>query len=243
MTIDGNPRERTAVEVQDEFFSHLTDMASYWIRVNNPNSYTGKHNSLKDRIVGFMHTFGGIVAGNAGGFDASVDMIVTGTSATKVSGGDNFFPPKAKDIENAVDINDGGLQYRAFFDRAPALDLDKSTPSREWTADEIASILYKEIASTATYTVDKNISGHFENDFEAMAFFVRSVLSLFEEGSTRFPATVELYAVSNQEDRSYFKEEGKNWMPYRTPLALPERSLTQAWDEWWDKTRPENIIR
>lgn len=242
MTIDDVPRGRTALEVQDEFFSHLTDMASYWIRNNNLNSYTGKHNSLKERIVGFMHTFGGIVAGNAGGFDASVDMIVTATSKTKAFGGENFFPSKAKGIENAVDINDGGLQYRAFFDRAPAFDFDKSTPSREWTADEIASILYKEIASTATYTVDKNITGHFENDYEAMAFFARSVLTLFEEGSKNFPATVELYAVSNIEDQEYFKEEEMNWMPLRSPLALPGRSLTQAWDEWWGKTCPENKI-
>ena len=241
MTIDDNPRERTALEVQEEFFSHLTDTVPYWIRSSYQGSHGQPHKLLKDSIEGFLHSFGSIVAGNAGGFDASVDMIVSASPEIKSFGGRNFFPARAKNFENAVDINDGGLQYRAFLDKNIIPLPDDSGPARQWNEGEILDLLYREIKSIRTFTVDKHIAGHFSNDYEALAFFARTLLGLFEEGSNKFPATVELYAVSNLEDQEYFREEGLNWVPLRTPLALPERSLTQAWDAWWEKTRPETV--
>lgn len=243
MTIDETPREYTAVDVQELFFSHLTDMASYWIRINPADAHSGSHKFLRERIEGFLHTFGAIVAGNTGGFSSSVDMVVSALPGVKSFGGRNFFPAKAKNVEDAVDINDGGLQYRGFLDKNPVTSPDDSGPSRQWTEDEILDLLYKEIKSIRNFTLDKHVACHFPNHYEAMAFFARSLLNLFENGSENFPATVELYSVSTEEDQEFFRDtEGVNWMPLRSPLALPERSLVQAWDEWWEKTRPENIV-
>lgn len=242
MTIDDNPRERTALEVQEEFFSHLTDTVPYWIRSSYQSSYGQPYKTLKDSIEGFLHSFGSIVAGNAGGFDASVDMIVTASPEVKSFDGHNFFPAKAKSYEDALDINDGGLQYRAFLDKKAIPEPDDSGPSRQWTTDEILDLLYREIKSIRNFTLDKHVAGHFINEYEALAFFARNLLLILEEGSNNFPATVELYAVSTVEDQEFFRDEqGMNWMPLRSPLALPERSLVQAWDAWWEKTRPETV--
>lgn len=234
-TYDDEPRAKTATELQDELFEHLVFMVKYWVEVKD-NYKEAKFQPFMERISGYVHSFCVVFAGNAGGFNASIDAYASTSEKAvdaAISEGKNYFPLP----DTAEDINDGSWQYRTipYWESLPdATELD-ANGSREWTAEEIRIMLFNEISLLA----EKWAARTYLNEYDALGGFVRDVFVLFEQGSETFPATIKLVFRGMQENIDYWIEEGENYVPLETDVDTAERTALQAWDHWWVKSRPK----
>ena len=226
-TSETNSRAYTPEEVQDEFFSGITFLIPYWV---NTTHYEYKNKPLTDRLAGAMHSFYVTLAGNAG-FGAGVDMMAYSTEEAadaKVAAGLNFFPAGKDD---AVDINDGGLQYHSA-DQPVEAPLQEAGVRREWTAEEILTMFLKRVNEILTdWNARTGIS-----DIEKGAGMMRDIFVLCDGNDPKFEARIDFVASPHPDDKAYYIENDENYYEEKTLISTPGNSLTQAWDEWWART-------
>lgn len=223
-------RAYTPEEVQDELFNHLTFMVPYWI---NSDHYHYKDASLKEKMSGYMHSLWVSFAGNSGGFSTSISMYAYSTEENaqrNIDAGRNFFPVG---LECAGDINDGTLQYHSAENSLKAPESVTAGGPREWTEGEIRAILFNRIAEILNdWEARENVA-----DLDKCAGMVRNIFNLFEGNDPKFEAKIALVSEPHPDDKEYYLENGENYYEEETNLSIPERSLVEAWDFWWEKTQ------
>lgn len=224
------PRAYTPEEVQDELFSHLAFMVPYWI---NSTHYHYKNASLKEKMSGYMHTFWVTFAGNSGGFNSAVSMYAYSTEENaqrNIDAGRNFFPV---DLECAGYINNGTLQYHSAEESLEAPENVTEDGPREWTEEEIRTILFNRIAEFLNeWEAKADVS-----DLDKCAGMVRDIFNLFEGNDPNFEAKIDLVSEPHPNDKQHYLENDENYYEEETNLNTPERSLVEAWDFWWAKTK------
>lgn len=238
-TYNTEPRAYTPEELQAELFEHLAYTVQYWVDVKK-NYKEAQFEPFMGRISGYMHSFSVTFAGCSGGFNASIDTLISGTEEAKsaaLASGKNYFPLP----EDAVDINDGGWQYRSIPtkpDMPDTSELDANAP-RQWTDEEMRVMLFNELTALA-HKWEKRTDLH---EYDALGGFVRDMFVLFEQGSENFPATIRLVVSGMQDNIDYWISNNENWVPLETDLDTPEKTALQAWDYWWNRSRKNFKVR
>lgn len=225
VTDEDTLRVKTVDEVQDELVTYLVDLVPYWINTN----LDWRKNNITYRLAGMAHSLHAGFSGSSGGFSPSIDMYPFSTEEEAnrlASEGKNFF---VASVDNSSDINNGGLKYHSGDKYAPVPE--NSNPPREWDPDEARALFLNKLADLLHAAVAKEEL----SDLEKGAYFMRSLLDLFENGSEDFPK-VMLLAVTSPEDEEYYIENGENYYHEEgTQLTGQKRSLVEIWDFYWDR--------
>lgn len=221
--IDGELRAKTVLEVQEELVGHLVDIVAYWVAVGQDRNF----DTFEKRMSGLMHSFYVTFAGNSGGFGPSIDMYPVSSEdavVRNIAGKKNFFPAS---FEISSDINDGSLQYHSAENH---VDVPENSESpREWTQEEMRALLYNKVADLIADATKFTEGSEFENAGK----FMRSVLSLLENGDGDFPK-VALLVVSQEEDKEFYIENEENFYNEEgTLLTGQSPSLLDLWDSFW----------
>lgn len=229
-----NSRAYTTEEIQDTLISNCLELVPYWV---NTTHYHYKNRPLSERMSGIMHSLYAVAAGSSGAFSSSLDFNVYSTEEAKarsIALGQNWFPVN---IANAVDINDGGLQY-VSADRVPEykkiVTEEIGMEPSEMTASEMRYAFFVKIYDSLVYwEAHKELS-----ELDRAANMVRDFFILCEKGAPDWDARIELVTRPHPEDKEYFIGLGENYYEETTLTDIGEgRSLLQLWDEGWATTR------
>lgn len=222
-----SPRAKTVAEVQDELIEHLVSLVPYWIKTKLDSP---KDDNLTYRLSGMMHSFYVTFAGCSGGFSLGIDMYPFASEEDaneRIAEGKNFFPTSA---DVSTDINDGSLQYHSAEDYVAIPE--SIGASREWDAEEMRAFLYNAVAGLLHEALEQDGL----TDLGKGAYFLRSVIQMFENGHGDFPQ-VMLSAVPHPDDKDYYIDNDEDYYETDgTRLTGQERSLTSIWDYYWERS-------
>jgi hypothetical protein len=223
------PRAYTQEEVQNELFEHLAYLLPYWV---NSTHYAYENSPIHEKLSGMMHSFYVALSGMSGGVNVSFDMRVHSTKEQiekAIAEGRNYFP---EGLDESYDINDGNMKYQSA-EMSGEVDENGSDGPREWGQGEAREIFYTRVSEIFHEWVDKKGV----SDMDKGAGLIRSIFDLCEGNNPKFDATISLIASPHPDDKEHYLENGENYYEEETFLSTPQRSLTQAWDAFWEKAK------
>lgn len=231
---NSKPRAYTVDEIRETLCSGYAELVPYWV---NTNHYYYAHRPLVEKISGLMHSFYSFAAGSS--FLPSLDMNVYSTAEAKarsIARGENWFPVG---VENAVDINDGSLQYHSaaeypIYEKYMGHLKDETEVPREMTAQEMRFALLTKVAEILNRQVFSNQPN--VSNLDRAANVMRELFDMFENGADGWDARIQLVTAYLEEDETYFKANGENWYD-ATILNNQSESLTAVWDRCWEQEK------
>lgn len=204
-----NVETYTADETQVKLVKYLLHNVNYW---NDVFAQKGR-----DAPKGWIETVGGVMhsthvgmAGNAGGFDGSIDLMLTQQGS-----------------DQSYDVNDGALQY-TFVEHADIDALNEEIESKQNDTDPtemLRLVWHRKLATIAHGLKDSDMP----DSMKTLAF-MRALLDFIERGDEDI-ARIDLVMSTMEEDKEYWIELGQRYTEDGTPLNHLPKSLVEVWDE------------